>query len=125
MLLTLLAGACLSRVGQRAARSLPERRPAKFRRVGYSDWYKVANARTPNGKGPGIGYQGLPRPCLGQGGVSFPKQSSSLGRRSELGTHDGQGRGWPGIGGCAGCFEPAPARFFSQLNRLAAALGSF
>src|SRR3954468_22422799 len=30
-----LAGACTFRVGQREARSVPERQPAKFRRTGY------------------------------------------------------------------------------------------
>ena len=43
-LLASLAGARI-RVGQRAARSLPERRPAKFRRAAIFIWSKVAGAR--------------------------------------------------------------------------------
>ena len=44
-------------VGPRAARSLPERRPAVI------IWSKVADARNPNGKRPRLlGNQGLRRP---------------------------------------------------------------
>ena len=75
-LLASLAGQVF-RVGQRAARSLPERRSAKFRRADSICWSKVADARKrPDWERPRYRprNQGLPRP-RGQGGV-YPKQDA-------------------------------------------------
>jgi hypothetical protein len=75
VLLTLLAGQVF-RVEQRAARPLPERRPAKFRRALFSSWSKVADARNHRGKRPRSSGTRASHVLGAKGAVSFPKQDA-------------------------------------------------